>query len=321
MINEENKLKHTDKRCSYIDSLFDYLYPDEEPYFDWWCVAFPNRYNDNKINFQKTYEDYLSNKDLQDRINAFGLETEFFWYFILFLYDISHTKSVGFVAIKESAKDQFENFLEAIDSTMNLDERGVPILDDRKRVTFKNDVQIEIKINGRKQNKVVINNKKAIYWLSVMMERFKEVYINYKDVNQFLEEYESDDEFEDYEKNPDNKQRILDYGFIKTDVEDSDNLYLLRSKEKFDASVNYRNFLITYYIKEFFHLNASIIKKGKCYNDNNLYNKDYFIGVILCFIGTLIEKQDKIEYVKKNYKYYKDYDIKGYSVTGAMTYK
>ena len=321
MINEENKLKYTDEKCDYIDSLFNYLYPDEIPSLTSWFYVFPNRYNKDEINFKKTYNDYLSNKDLQDRINAFGLDTELFWYFILFLYDISYNKSIGFVKIKESPKAQFDNFLKAIDSTMNLDERGVPILDDRKRVTFKNEVQIEIKIDGRKQNKVRINSKQAIFWLSVIMEEFKERYKNFSEVYKFLNEFEPDKELEDYCNNPDNKQRLSDYSFIKTDVEDGDPKYLFRSKEKFDASEQYRNYIITDYIKKFFQMKSDIIKKGKSFNDNNLFNKDYFIGVILCFMDTLIEKQDKIEYVKKNYNYYKDYDIKGYSVKASLLYR
>ena len=324
---KEDKLKSFDERCKYIDTLFDYMYPDEEPYYYSWYVAFPQRYNNEEIKFPKLYNGYIKDKDLQERINAFGLDVEKFWYFILFLYDISDIKSKGFVPKKESAKTQFRNFLNTIDSAINLNENGVPILDERKQVTFKKDVQIEIKIDGRKQNNISINNTKAVFWLSIIMEEFFDRYKNYEEVKKFISDIDPDEDLdyktkiEDYWNDPNNENKISDYCFIKTGVKDGDDLYLLKSTEKFDASINYRNYLIIHYLKNFFKLNSNIIKKGKDINLNNLYNKDYFIGVILCFMDNIFEKQDKIEYVKKTYKYYKEFDIKGFSLTGDLTYK
>ena len=153
-MKEEDKLDYNNPHLNYIWKLFSFMFPDEDrdTAGGWWEFTFPRRYNEG-IKFPKSYKDYLDNINIQMSIKALGLNVDEFWYFILFIYDISGEKTKDVNYTQDSAKTQYENFINALNSAFE---------------TKAKDIVIELKINGKKQ-KAIINNDCGLQVLAELM--------------------------------------------------------------------------------------------------------------------------------------------------------
>ena len=177
-----DKLKSYDEKISYLkcsekyeSEMYSYIDEDGEecnqPNMDDRGIAFPIRYNADKIKFPKTYQDYQDNINIQMSIKALGLDIEKFWFFILYAYDLSGEKTRNIMPWKESAKSQFRKFIDTIDSAFEVND-GKFVYKNNEPIKI-NDAIIEIKINGKKQ-KAIIDNKYALIALSNLMETYLE---------------------------------------------------------------------------------------------------------------------------------------------------
>lgn len=169
------KLDYFDDKISYLEFFDGYdkgqLYWDEETeeYYEAPTgrehgFRFPIRFNDNKIESPKTYKEYLNDLNIQEGVKALGLDVEKFWFFILYAYDLSRDRTKYIIPIKNNGgKEQFRNFIDAIDSAFINEGKETP-----KQIK---DVRIEIFIDNKKQ-KASIDNKYALVMLSSLMDNF-----------------------------------------------------------------------------------------------------------------------------------------------------
>lgn len=182
MEKKKERLECYDERISYLkysdnydSGVFSYI--DDDGNEQWTVnqndsgIVFPTHYNNDRVKFPKTYQDYLDNINIQRSIKAMGLDVEKFWFFILYAYDLSREKTRNIIPLKDSAKMQFRNFLTALDSAFEIDKSNQFIYDKSGNPIQKKEVEIGIKINGRKK-KAVINNKLALMALSGLVDNY-----------------------------------------------------------------------------------------------------------------------------------------------------
>ena len=48
---------------------------------------FAERYNSNQIKIRNKFDEYINNKDIQEYLEILNVNTEKFWYLLLFVYD------------------------------------------------------------------------------------------------------------------------------------------------------------------------------------------------------------------------------------------
>jgi hypothetical protein len=118
--------------------------------------TFAKRHNKNEINYNFKFENYLKNKDIQDTIKALNIDSEKFWFMLLFIYDLSYCKCVDGYVTSESASDQIIKFLNAV--CLNV----IDVNASTKKM-FKEPATLTLKI-GKK--KVVIDNPIALLYLA-----------------------------------------------------------------------------------------------------------------------------------------------------------
>ena len=148
-----------------FEYVYDYAY-DNFPSVDYdgmyidfsKAFIFINRYNNNQIQIGIKYEDYLKDEELQETIDAFGLDKEKFWYLILFILDYSTCFSYNKVPDVLSPKNQLEKLSNKIDN--NIDSLNETHL----KVTFDKPIKLVLDIKGKR--KFVIDDPTTLYVIS-----------------------------------------------------------------------------------------------------------------------------------------------------------
>ena len=148
-----------------FEYVYDYAY-DNFPSVDYdgmyidfsKAFIFINRYNNNQIRIGIKYEDYLKDEELQETIDAFGLDKEKFWYLILFILDYSTCFSYNKVPDVLSPKNQLEKLSNEIDN--NIDSLNETHL----KVTFDKPIKLVLDIKGKR--KFVIDDPTTLYVIS-----------------------------------------------------------------------------------------------------------------------------------------------------------
>ncbi len=148
-----------------FEYVYDYAY-DNFPSVDYdgmyidfsKAFIFINRYNNNQIQIGIKYEDYLKDEELQETIDAFGLDKEKFWYLILFILDYSTCFSYNKVPDVLSPKNQLEKLSNEIDN--NIDSLNETHL----KVTFDKPIKLVLDIKGKR--KFVIDDPTTLYVIS-----------------------------------------------------------------------------------------------------------------------------------------------------------
>lgn len=117
---------------------------------------FVQRYNDGLLTKLFNYDEYIKNKDIQNLIKELGLKVDQFWFFILFIYDYSWSLCINGKAVRDSPKEQLENFVEAVrKNTISFDNyEGAVLEEDMKIILYKG-----------KKKEVVIDDPTAIFYL------------------------------------------------------------------------------------------------------------------------------------------------------------
>ena len=117
---------------------------------------FINRYNQNKLYGNFTYEDYVANKDIQDTLNGLGIDIDKFWFLLLFIFDYTCGTCLEGMKGYENGIEQLTKFAKAIvDNHKEINNYGV---------TFKQPITISVKIEGKHQ--IIIDNTNAIAYIA-----------------------------------------------------------------------------------------------------------------------------------------------------------
>lgn len=159
-----------DEQLSYVSDLIATHLPmvdvDEDGNFSIYksmssLITFKNRYSNKEINANFKYEDYKGNDEIQRIISGFGLDSEKFWYLLLFIFDYSYGSCLVGDSWAESPKEQLDNLINAIDdNTRTIDINGIP--------TFNKEAKLTLKIKGN--HSITINNPTAIYYLAFSVD-------------------------------------------------------------------------------------------------------------------------------------------------------
>ena len=281
-LEEMDELKCYGEKISYLESSEFYIdcglgydeETDEEfsmPSSSDHGVVFPHRYNKNEIKFPKAYKDYLDNINIQMSVEALGLDIEKFWFYILYTYDLSEQKTQNITPTKDSAKTQYRNFIDALDSAFELDDNKQFVLGSDGYAKLKKEVVIEIKIDGKKQ-KAIINNKHGLQMLSHLMDVFLS---DVEDGSLFDTETRSARGMNSYNESPTTKNYLI-ITYFKTLFE-----YLKKDLRKGKTDLYNKNILIAEVLR-FMHLieeeqtNEDYIKNTLKYYKNKTINSPIF---------------------------------------------
>lgn len=82
--------------------------------------AFEIRYNNNEIATRYTYEQYISDEELQTVIRGLKLDADAFWLLVLFCFDYALDRCGGLV-FGDNAKDLIEKFIRVAESVEESD--------------------------------------------------------------------------------------------------------------------------------------------------------------------------------------------------------
>jgi len=122
------------------------------------AVTFAKRYNDKKLNIDFK-ERYIKAEEVQNTIKAFGLDSEKFWFLLLFIKDYVERKCTDAYVFNESPKNEIEDIVDSINKNLLNNED----------IQFEKDISITLKIKGKKSK--VISNDKTIYYIGYCLEQ------------------------------------------------------------------------------------------------------------------------------------------------------
>lgn len=164
------------------DVVLEYVYIISEiilPYNDFdgeQMIRYPSfapsiykkRYNENLFEIKNksgfTFTNYQKNKDIQELLTYFELDSEKFWHLLLFVYDYANGNSISGNKILTTPRNQIKEFINLVKSN-GTDEGFFEIGNEY----YSDNMELTLKI-GKK--KVVINNDTAINLITTASEHF-----------------------------------------------------------------------------------------------------------------------------------------------------
>ena len=135
-LNEKGQLD--DGETSQLRYVYDIMYGEGEPYHneDWSVVIYPSevklvdiptaaeifteRYNTGQIICPYKYENYISNKELQDTINGLGLDTDAFWLLVMFCFDYACSICFDCFMARPTRRENIESLINLLPDTNNF---------------------------------------------------------------------------------------------------------------------------------------------------------------------------------------------------------
>lgn len=120
---------------------------------------FIRRYNLNKLYGNFTYEDYITNEDIQNTLKGLGVDIDKFWFLLLFIFDYTCGTCLDGMKATGIGIEQLTKFAKAIaDNHKEINQFGV---------SFKKPITVSVKIEGKHQ--IVIDNANAIGYLATFI--------------------------------------------------------------------------------------------------------------------------------------------------------
>lgn len=98
---------------------------------------FTERYNQNVLEGVLQFEDYITNKDIQDTLQEFGIDVEKFWYLLLFALDYSFGSCVDGIKRNDTVIEQIDNFVRTIEDNCKEKEPFGVVFDEKTTLTVK----------------------------------------------------------------------------------------------------------------------------------------------------------------------------------------
>lgn len=158
-----------DPLTNYMDQIAIHHCPDIDPDDDGNMCAFPSlratftfidRYNNGNLYKSFNYEDYISNKNIQNTLSGLNLDIDKFWILLLYIYDYSCCICFSTIGFGETGNDQLTTLLKGI-KEFDCNESTITL--------------------SRKGKKIIIDNSKAVSYLFSLLER--EIDIANNDIN------------------------------------------------------------------------------------------------------------------------------------------
>lgn len=101
---------------------------------------FIRRYNLNKLYGNFTYEDYITNEDIQNTLKGLGINIDKFWFLLLFIFDYTCGTCLDGMKATGIGIEQLTKFAKAIaDNHKEINQFGV---------SFKKPITVSVKIEG-----------------------------------------------------------------------------------------------------------------------------------------------------------------------------
>ena len=120
---------------------------------------FIRRYNLNKLYGNFTYEDYITNEDIQNTLKGLGVDIDKFWFLLLFIFDYTCGTCLDGMKATGIGIEQLTKLAKAIaDNNKEINQFGV---------SFKKPITVSVKIEGKHQ--IVIDNANAIGYLATFI--------------------------------------------------------------------------------------------------------------------------------------------------------
>lgn len=117
------------------------------------------RYNAGVLNASFKYDDYIENKDIQGTLQALNVDTEKFWYLLLFISDYIVGCCLEGHKPGDTPREMIKNLIKAIDDNTNYDKST--------KFHFTNKLTLTLNIEG-KCSPLVIQNPNALAYLSYL---------------------------------------------------------------------------------------------------------------------------------------------------------
>ena len=145
-LNEKNRKQSLIIKDSYVHIELEF--PQASSY----VTTFKNRYNKH-LKGLFNYDNYLNNKDIQNTLSALKLDSEIFWYLLLFIYDYSRCVCLFGTSKEEPVKEQLTSLSNMIQDNFS-DDTAKPILP----------MKLTLQINGK--TKIMIDDSFVIKCLA-----------------------------------------------------------------------------------------------------------------------------------------------------------
>lgn len=114
---------------------------------------FKERYNNRLIKMPLSYEEYKKNTDIQPTITGLGIDTEKFWFLLLFIWDYTqgqcfNAEEIGLAPLKE-----LKNFIDILSQYKTAGEDALT-----EEIKFSKDVTLSIQVNGKEKQTIKAPN-------------------------------------------------------------------------------------------------------------------------------------------------------------------
>lgn len=90
---------------------------------------FIKRYNQGGIRRMDKVADYMEDKDIQDYLQALNVDSERFWYLLLFIYDYSFGQCIDNMNVESTPKEELETIISTISGMISPKYIGKEIID------------------------------------------------------------------------------------------------------------------------------------------------------------------------------------------------
>lgn len=140
--------------------------PKGETYGVDMAIQFANHYNGHHVKHTDKFQEYFYDEPTQNVLNAYGIDSEKFWYLLLMAAD--YTENFGTeIVVNESASSQLSKFCSLVEENLQLH----PALG----VQFAHDPDMKLKLTvkekGKKHNTVLkIDSPNALGYLSYLIQ-------------------------------------------------------------------------------------------------------------------------------------------------------
>lgn len=154
-----------DPRLEYMEQIATLYVPDididgetGERYISGTTALRPfiNRYNQNELFGNISYENFLANKEIQKTLQKLRIDIDKFWFLFLFVVDYTSDICLNGTLLEGTGYEQLKLLAQTINNNIKkIDDFGV---------TFEKPITISIKVEGK--HKISINNSNAIGYLA-----------------------------------------------------------------------------------------------------------------------------------------------------------
>lgn len=143
-------------------------------------LGFTDRYNERKLTLQNKVYNYQKNKDIQDCLMTLGLDSEKFWYLLLFITDYCEGECIDNIKTTDGAGKQIQEFIDLIFKGKDYYRQAEHNIFTLRKIEYDEPVELVLKI-GKK--KITITDSNTIGLIGIMCNG---VYSDIKEAGIFM---------------------------------------------------------------------------------------------------------------------------------------